>query len=171
MTQVTNCLYCMKQQTKHVLRVITQVASRKFVQAYAVLKSHLRYSLITNRNEWVKQYKEITTRLGTCGCFATGEVSFENQGRSWWCYTNKVFCTCGGKGTGRYEMMGPNAEHLAHLLAWSTQKKMTVSEMLDMPFYPQLSKKVYEQRCADLNAKLHLGQRWVKHCLDCGPGC
>lgn len=25
-------------------------------------------------------YKEITTRLGTCGCFETGTVSFENQG-------------------------------------------------------------------------------------------
>jgi dihydrolipoamide dehydrogenase len=33
------------------------------------------------------------------------------------------------------EMVGPSAEHLAHLLAWSAQQQLTIKEMLGMPFY------------------------------------
>lgn len=32
-------------------------------------------------------------------------------------------------------MVGPRCEHLAHLLAWGIQSRMTVTEMLGMPFY------------------------------------
>ncbi|MGF1713447.1 dihydrolipoyl dehydrogenase [Photobacterium chitinilyticum] len=120
-------------------------------------------------------YKEITTRLGNCGCFETGEVSFENQGRSRVMLRNKgVLHVYGEHGTGRFlgaEMMGPNAEHLAHLLAWAHQNKMTVAEMLDMPFYHPVIEEGVRTALRDLNAKLHLGPEMVKHCLDCGPGC
>ena len=120
-------------------------------------------------------YKEITTRLGTCGCFETGTVSFEGQGRSRVMLRNKgVLNVYGEQGTGRFlgaEMMGPNAEHLAHLLAWSHQNKMTVSQMLDMPFYHPVIEEGVRTALRDLNAKLHLGPEMIKHCLDCGPGC
>jgi dihydrolipoamide dehydrogenase len=33
------------------------------------------------------------------------------------------------------EMIGPDAEHLAHLLAWAHQLQLTVAEMLRLPFY------------------------------------
>ena len=33
------------------------------------------------------------------------------------------------------ELIGPDAEHLAHLLAWGIQSGMTVQRMLEMPFY------------------------------------
>jgi dihydrolipoamide dehydrogenase len=33
------------------------------------------------------------------------------------------------------EWIGPDAEHIAHLLAWAFQMKLTVDEMLAMPFY------------------------------------
>jgi dihydrolipoamide dehydrogenase len=33
------------------------------------------------------------------------------------------------------EMIGPDAEHLAHLLAWAVQAEMTVARALEMPFY------------------------------------
>lgn len=33
------------------------------------------------------------------------------------------------------EMIGPRAEHLGHLLAWSAQHKLTVRQMLDCPVY------------------------------------
>ena len=33
------------------------------------------------------------------------------------------------------EMIGPDAEHLAHLLAWAIQAEMTVARALEMPFY------------------------------------
>lgn len=122
-----------------------------------------------------ESYKEITTRLGNCGCFETGEVSFENQGRSRVMLRNKgMLHVYGEHGTGRFlgaEMMGPNAEHLAHLLAWAHQNKMTVAEMLDMPFYHPVIEEGVRTALRDLNAKLHLGPEMIKHCLDCGPGC
>ena len=33
------------------------------------------------------------------------------------------------------ELAGPRAEHLAHLLAWAHQARLTVDQMLAMPFY------------------------------------
>ncbi|PSW04872.1 dihydrolipoyl dehydrogenase [Photobacterium lipolyticum] len=120
-------------------------------------------------------YKELTTRLGNCGCFETGEVSFENQGRSRVMLRNKgVLHVYGEHGTGRFlgaEMIGPNAEHLAHLLAWAHQNQMTVADMLDMPFYHPVIEEGVRTALRDLNAKLHLGPEMIKHCLDCGPGC
>ncbi|PSU99382.1 dihydrolipoyl dehydrogenase [Photobacterium leiognathi subsp. mandapamensis] len=120
-------------------------------------------------------YKEITTRLGTCGCFETGTVSFENQGRSRVMLRNKgLLHVYGEQGTGRFlgaEMIGPDAEHLAHLLAWAHQNKMTVAEMLDMPFYHPVIEEGVRTALRDLNAKLRLGPDMIKHCLDCGPGC
>ena len=120
-------------------------------------------------------FKQLEQRFGGCGCFATGEVSFENQGRSRVMLRNKgILHVYGEQGTGRFlgaEMMGPNAEHLAHLLAWAHQNKMTISEMLDMPFYHQVIEEGVRTALRDLNAKLHLGPEMIKHCLDCGPGC
>lgn len=120
-------------------------------------------------------YREISNRLGNCGCFETGEVSFENQGRSRVMLRNKgMLHVYGEHGTGRFlgaEMMGPNAEHLAHLLAWAHQNKMTIAQMLDMPFYHPVIEEGVRTALRDLNAKLHLGPEMIKHCLDCGPGC
>lgn len=122
-----------------------------------------------------ESYKEITERLGKCGCFETGVVSFENQGRSRVMLRNKgILHVYGEQGTGRFlgaEMMGPNAEHLAHLLAWAHQNQMTISQMLDMPFYHPVIEEGVRTALRDLNAKLHLGPEMIKHCLDCGPGC
>jgi dihydrolipoamide dehydrogenase len=42
------------------------------------------------------------------------------------------------RSTGRLlgaEMLGPAAEHLGHLLAWSVQRGDTVQQMLSSPFY------------------------------------
>lgn len=120
-------------------------------------------------------YKQITDRLGNCGCFETGNVSFENQGRSRVMLRNKgLLHVYAEQGTGRFlgaEMIGPDAEHLAHLLAWAHQQKMTISEMLDMPFYHPVIEEGVRTALRDVNAKLHLGPEMVKHCLDCGPGC
>ncbi|MEZ9862427.1 dihydrolipoyl dehydrogenase [Vibrio breoganii] len=119
--------------------------------------------------------RQISQRLGTCGCFETGTVSFEGQGRSRVMLRNKgILNVYGEQGTGRFlgaEMMGPNAEHLAHLLAWAHQNKMTISQMLDMPFYHPVIEEGVRTALRDLNAKLHLGPEMIKHCLDCGPGC
>ncbi|MGL4380685.1 MAG: dihydrolipoyl dehydrogenase [Vibrio sp.] len=120
-------------------------------------------------------YQQLTQRLGNCGCFAVGEVSFENQGRSRVMLRNKgLLHVYGEQGTGRFlgaEMIGPNAEHLAHLLAWAHQNQMTISQMLDMPFYHPVIEEGVRTALRDLNAKLHLGPEMIQHCLDCGPGC
>ena len=73
------------------------------------------------------------------GTFVTGAVSFENQGRSRVMLRNRgLLHVYADAATGRIagaEMIGPDAEHLAHLLAWAIQSAMTVDRALEMPFY------------------------------------
>lgn len=108
------------------------------------------------------------------GCYAIGAVSFESQGRSRTMLVNKgLMHVYGEQGTGLFlgaEIFGPRAEHLAHLLAWCHQQKMTVSQMLDMPFYHPVIEEGLRTALRDLNSKLHLGPKPVKGCIDCGPG-
>lgn len=122
-----------------------------------------------------ESYKDLVARLGDCDHFAIGEVSFESQGRSRVMLRNKgMLHIYGEQGTGRFlgaEIIGPNAEHLTHLLAWAHQNQMTISQMLDMPFYHPVIEEGVRSALRDVNAKLHLGPIGVKHCLDCGPGC
>lgn len=83
--------------------------------------------------------KELDAKYGSCGCYEVGTVSFENQGRSRVMLKNKgILNVYAENGTGLFlgaEMIAPNAEHLAHLLSWAVQNKMTIPQMLDMPFY------------------------------------
>ena len=117
--------------------------------------------------------RELNQKYSSCGCFAIGEVSFEDQGRSRVMLRNKgLLHVYGEHGTGRFlgaEMMGPNVEHIAHLLAWAHQQQMTVSQMLDMPFYHPVIEEGLRTALRDLNAKLHLGPEMIKRCFDC-PG-
>jgi len=68
-----------------------------------------------------------------------GEVSFEDQGRARVMLQNqgllRVYAQCGDGLLLGAEMAAPAAEHLGHLLAWAIQQKMTVPQVLDMPFY------------------------------------
>lgn len=70
---------------------------------------------------------------------AIGTVSFENQGRSRVMRINEgILRVYVDRQTARFlgaEMVGPRAEHLAHLMAWSVQQALTVHQMLEMPFY------------------------------------
>lgn len=68
-----------------------------------------------------------------------GEVNFQNQGRA-----RVMLKNCGrlrvyaDKHSGQFlgaEMVGPSAEHFAHLLAWCLQMELTIDQMLAMPFY------------------------------------
>ncbi|WP_233838772.1 dihydrolipoyl dehydrogenase [Paraburkholderia sp. ZP32-5] len=75
----------------------------------------------------------------TPGSFVTGEVSFEDQGRSRVMLRNRglmhVYVDKASRQFVGAEWIGPDAEHIAHLLAWSLQMKLTVDAMLAMPFY------------------------------------
>lgn len=108
------------------------------------------------------------------GCYAVGEVSFEGQGRSRVIGANKgLLHVYGERGSGLFlgaEMFGPAAEHIGHLLAWAVQKRMTVSEMLEMPFYHPVIEEGLRTALRDLNRNLDIGPQPVERCLDCGPG-
>ncbi len=73
------------------------------------------------------------------GSFVTGEANFETQARALILGENYgLLHVYAGAADGKFlgaEMVGPEGEHLAHLMAWSLQRKLTVFEMLRMPFY------------------------------------
>jgi dihydrolipoamide dehydrogenase len=83
-----------------------------------------------------KRYKEIVDENKN---FVTGFVSFEGQGRSIVKLKEKgMLKIFADKYTGEIlgsELFAPDGEHLAHLIAWGMAMKLTVDEMLTMPFY------------------------------------
>ncbi|WP_355660506.1 dihydrolipoyl dehydrogenase [Halomonas salifodinae] len=119
-------------------------------------------------------YAELERRHGGCDCLATGEVSFEDQGRSRVMGVNRgLLRVYAEQGSGLFlgaEIFGPRAEHLAHLLAWALQQRLTVAQMLAMPFYHPVIEEGVRTALRDLNANLQLGERIVERCMECGPG-
>ena len=118
-----------------------------------------------------QSYAELTD---TGASFAVGEVSFVGQGRSRVIAKNKgKLRVYGEKRTGLFlgaEMVGPAAEHIAHLLSWSVQHRLTVQQMLDSPFYHPVIEEGLRTALRDLNSNLRMGPVPVERCLDCGPG-
>lgn len=51
-------------------------------------------------------------------------------------------------------MVGPRCEHLAHLLAWGIQKRMTIKEMLGMPFYHPVIEEALQDGLHQLQRRL-----------------
>ena len=92
------------------------------------------------------------------GSFVIGEVSFEDQGRSRVMRKNRgMLHVYADSQTGEFlgaEMMGPAAEHIAHLLAWTVQQRLTVAQMLDMPFYHPVIEEGLRTALRDAQAKL-----------------
>jgi dihydrolipoamide dehydrogenase len=90
--------------------------------------------------------------------FAIGQVSFENQGRSRVMLQNRGMLRVYGEyGTGRFlgaEMIAPRGEHLGHLLAWAVQARMTVEQMLEMPFYHPVIEEGVRTALRDLATEL-----------------
>ncbi|MBQ9600967.1 MAG: dihydrolipoyl dehydrogenase [Neisseriaceae bacterium] len=87
-----------------------------------------------------------------------GEVSFKNQGRSRVMLVNqghlRVYADKESKRFLGAEMVGPAAEHIAHLLAWAHQMQLTVPQMLDMPFYHPVIEEGVRTALRDVAAKL-----------------
>jgi dihydrolipoamide dehydrogenase len=92
------------------------------------------------------------------GSFVTGAVSFENQGRSRVMLRNRgLLHVYAEVATGRLrgaEMIGPDAEHLAHLLAWAIQSEATVDRALEMPLYHPVVEEGLRTALRDAQAKL-----------------
>jgi dihydrolipoamide dehydrogenase len=51
-------------------------------------------------------------------------------------------------------MVGPRCEHLAHLLAWAIEEKMTVERALEMPFYHPVIEEALQDALLELKAEL-----------------
>ena len=116
------------------------------------------------------RYAQVVQRYKNMECVAIGEVSFRNQGRSRVMLVNKGHMRVyAEQGSGLFigaEIVGPAAEHLAHLLAWAHQQKMTIPQMLDMPFYHPVIEEGLRTALRDVNAKLKLGEVHSE-CLEC----
>jgi dihydrolipoamide dehydrogenase len=93
--------------------------------------------------------------------FAIGQVSFENQGRSRVILQNKGMLRVYGEyGSGRFlgaEMIAPRGEHIGHLLAWAVQARLTVEQMLEMPFYHPVIEEGVRTALRDLAANIARG--------------
>jgi dihydrolipoamide dehydrogenase len=90
--------------------------------------------------------------------YVVGAVSFEDQGRSRVMARNRgLLHVYADASSGRLlgaEMIGPAAEHIGHLLAWAVQLRLTVAEILDMPFYHPVVEEGVRTALRDAQAKL-----------------
>lgn len=100
----------------------------------------------------------LSKRLDVERDVAVGEVGFDDQGRSRVMLQNKgLGRVYADRATGRLlgaEIVGPRAEHLGHLLAWSHQQGMTVGQMLTMPFYHPVVEEGLRTALRDAAAKV-----------------
>lgn len=106
--------------------------------------------------------------------FATGQVSFHNQGRSRVMLVNRgILRVYGEYGTGHFlgaEMIAPRGEHLAHLLAWAYQMRLTVKQMLEMPFYHPVIEEGLRTALRALQKDIEKGAPQEPAGADCTPG-
>jgi dihydrolipoamide dehydrogenase len=106
--------------------------------------------------------------------FDHGEVSFEDQGRARVIGKNVgLLRVYGERDSGLLlgaEIIGPAAEHLAHLLAWTIESKLTVTEVLQRPFYHPVIEEGLRTALRNLAAALEFGPNPPLRCIDCGPG-
>ena len=92
------------------------------------------------------------------GGFVVGQASFEDQGRARILLRNMGLVNVYAETTtGRFlgaEMLAPGGEHLAHLLAWALQNRMTIGQMLGMPYYHPVLEEGLRTALHDATAKL-----------------
>ncbi len=120
-----------------------------------------------------QRFAQIQTHFKNLECVVIGEVSFRNQGRSRVMRVNRGHLRVyAEQGTGRFlgaEMFGPAAEHIAHLLAWAHQQKLTLQTMLEMPFYHPVIEEGLRTALRDAFAKLETSSTPKRDCDTC-PG-
>jgi dihydrolipoamide dehydrogenase len=103
--------------------------------------------------------------------FDTGRISFADQGRSRVMLVNRGgLHVYAARGSGRLlgaEMIGPAAEHIGHLLAWSVQRGDTVQQMLNSPFYHPVVEEGLRTALRQLHNDQHLPDPPIENSLDC----
>jgi dihydrolipoamide dehydrogenase len=87
-----------------------------------------------------------------------GTVSFDDQGRSRVMQRNRgrlnVYADIASGTLLGAEMIGPDAEHIGHLLAWARQLDLRVGDMLKLPFYHPVVEEGLRTALRDAYAKL-----------------
>lgn len=87
--------------------------------------------------------------------FVTGEVNWGGQGRARVAGQNRgLLRVYGDKSNGTLlgaEMIGPRAEHIAHLLAWCVQLQLSAKQILELPFYHPVFEEGLRTAIRDLN--------------------
>jgi dihydrolipoamide dehydrogenase len=88
----------------------------------------------------------------------TGVVSFDDQGRSRVMLRNRgrlhVYADARTGALLGAEMLGPDAEHLGHLLAWARQLDLGIGDILTLPFYHPVVEEGLRTALRDACAKL-----------------
>ncbi|HEY7787314.1 MAG TPA: dihydrolipoyl dehydrogenase [Casimicrobiaceae bacterium] len=90
--------------------------------------------------------------------FVTGAASFDDQGRARVMQRNRgrlhVYADIASGLLLGAEMIGPDAEHLGHLLAWARQLNLSIAQMLKLPFYHPVVEEGLRTALRDACAKL-----------------
>jgi dihydrolipoamide dehydrogenase len=109
-----------------------------------------------------------------CDNHRVGAVDYSRQGRARVMGANRGALRVYGKvGTGELlgaELLGPHMEHLAHLLAWAVQQRLTVDQALEMPFYHPVLEEGLRTALQDLQHQLRMARRPGDPCMEFGPG-
>jgi dihydrolipoamide dehydrogenase len=149
-------------------RIAGQNAAR-----YPVVRAHVRHTplgiMFTDPN--VAIVGEVPTE-GEGVAWAVGEVDYREQGRA------RVIDQAYGRTRvyGRYdcgdifaaELIGPGVEHMAHLLAWVVEQRVSAKRALELPFYHPVLEEGLRTAIARLAHTLSLAAKPGP--LDCGPG-
>jgi dihydrolipoamide dehydrogenase len=92
--------------------------------------------------------------------YAIGEVDWGSQGRARLAGVNRgLLRVYGDKKTGKLlgaEMVGPRAEHMAHLLAWCVQLQLSAGQILELPFYHPVFEEGLRTAIRELNHNLDI---------------
>jgi pyruvate/2-oxoglutarate dehydrogenase complex dihydrolipoamide dehydrogenase (E3) component len=78
-------------------------------------------------------------REAASGRTVIGKASYDDQGRAKIMGENEgaahLYVAAADERLVGADILAPGAEHLAHLLAWAVSQRLTVHEMLELPFY------------------------------------
>jgi dihydrolipoamide dehydrogenase len=105
---------------------------------------------------------------------AIGSASWDDQGRARVIGRNRGLVRIAAEaGSCRLlgaELLGPEVEHLAHLLAWAVQRRMTVGDALAMPFYHPTLEEGLRSALRDLAGRLRILEQCRGEDLGDAPG-
>jgi dihydrolipoamide dehydrogenase len=104
----------------------------------------------------------------------TGKIDFADQGRARVMNANRgLLQVYGDPDSGCLigaEMIGPSAEHIGHLLAWSVQQQLSARSLLDMPFYHPTLEEGLRTALRDLCSQMKVAPASGDNELEYGPG-